>query len=130
MKRNIMKAVEEGNALRRERPALDLGAEEMVLISEQIRKKGKEGIFNAIINAYSAGLAVGARNNVRKKGTTPMNNEAVFDAWNRAADKLDSRPEIILAADYIRDQEGLDDGSPAHWLARGFVMGLMEGREA
>lgn len=55
MKRNINKAVAEGETIRNERPELDIYPDDVLMLQQQ-----RPGI-DAIIAAYYAGLAVGMR---------------------------------------------------------------------
>ena len=55
-----------------------------------------------------------------------MDREMILDAWKSAVDDLEG-PEVLAASDVIHDHERVDNESPLHLLARGFVLGLMEG---
>ena len=60
--RDIQKAIEEGYKIRHERERLDLRASELDKIARKAIGCGVNGLFDAIIDAYSAGLAIGLRN--------------------------------------------------------------------
>lgn len=65
MKRDIIKAVEQGMEVAKNQPNLDLSAYEFNRIKEMSMAAGGSTvnvIYHAIINAYRAGLAVGIRN--------------------------------------------------------------------
>jgi hypothetical protein len=55
-----------------------------------------------------------------------MDKEMILEAWKRAVDDLEG-PEVREASETIRLFEACDPESPGHWLARGFVIGMMEG---
>ncbi len=62
MKRNISKAIAEGTKIRYQRERLDLCITDVLAIWERYKENGCDSIIDAIIAAYSAGLAVGIRN--------------------------------------------------------------------
>lgn len=62
MKRNIVEAAVKGSAIRKERQALDISAAEVMDIWASCKDNGTDAIIDAIVQAYSAGLAIGVRN--------------------------------------------------------------------
>ncbi len=67
MKRDIMKAVEQGKELMRQRKRMDLTLTELTVLYDRFKEleeasRTSDAALNIIAEAYYAGLAVGSRN--------------------------------------------------------------------
>ena len=65
--RNVAKQAEQGRNIVRKNDRLDLYGQELhALLDKSIATKDTNDIFDAVVNAYYMGLAVGTRNGKRK----------------------------------------------------------------
>ncbi len=61
--RNVEKQAEQGRNIVRQNDKLDLyGSELTVLLERPLATRGSNDIYDAVVNAYYMGLAVGMRN--------------------------------------------------------------------
>ena len=62
MRRDINKAITEGEQLQAKRPGLAITISQLLAIRDRQDWNSKDSVINAISEAYAAGLAVGQRN--------------------------------------------------------------------
>ena len=67
MRRNFYKQIEQGNEIIGENERLDLYASDLhVLLDKAMKTRDVNDFYDAVVKAYSAGIAVGTRNGLRQ----------------------------------------------------------------
>ena len=67
MGRNFQKAIEDGRKLGDKHSRLDISVNEITMLKDQFMKDPTyNGLFNVIVDAFCAGLAIGHRNTKRQ----------------------------------------------------------------
>ena len=67
MRRNFYKQIEQGDKIIKKNERLDLYASDLhVLLDKTMETRNVNDFYDAVINAYKAGIAVGTRNGLRQ----------------------------------------------------------------